>query len=280
MTRRLRGSDDAGSRAAGSRPPPPRPATPGTRAALRSRLRYPPGMPFDTSPGLPAREQVLVRGASDVERRFMSAVYRWMTFGLLVTAFVAWAVATTPAVQQLVFGSRFVFFGLILAELALVVAISAMVNRLSAPAAGGLFVLYSALNGATLSVVLLAYTGASVATAFVTAAGAFGAMSLYGTITKRDLTGWGSFLFMGLIGVVIASVVNLFMRSSMMSWVISCMGVVVFTGLTAYDTQKLRAFARAGGGTAAMPVSGALSLYLDFINLFLSILRLVGGRRD
>lgn len=237
-------------------------------------------MPFDTSPGLPAREQVLVRGASDVERRFMSAVYRWMTFGLLVTAFVAWAVATTPAVQQLVFGSRFVFFGLILAELALVVAISAMVNRLSAPAAGGLFVLYSALNGATLSVVLLAYTGASVATAFVTAAGAFGAMSLYGTITKRDLTGWGSFLFMGLIGVVIASVVNLFMRSSMMSWVISCMGVVVFTGLTAYDTQKLRAFARAGGGTAAMPVSGALSLYLDFINLFLSILRLVGGRRD
>jgi uncharacterized protein len=237
-------------------------------------------MPFDTPAGVPAREQVLVRGASDVERRFMSAVYRWMTFGLVVTAFVAWFVATTPAMQQLVFGSRFVFFGLVIAELALVVAISAMVNRLSAPAAGGLFLLYSALNGATISVVFLTYTGASISTAFVTTAGTFGAMSLYGTVTKRDLTGWGSFLFMGLIGVVIASVVNIFLRSSMLSWVVSCMGVIVFTGLTAYDTQKLRAIARAGGGTAAMPVNGALALYLDFINLFLSILRLVGGRRN
>jgi uncharacterized protein len=229
---------------------------------------------------VPTREQVLVRGASDVERRFMSAVYQWMTLGLVVTAFVAWFVATTPAMQQLVFGSRFVFFGLVIAELALVVAISAMVNRLSAVAAGGLFLLYSALNGATISVVFLTYTGASVSTAFLTTAGTFGAMSLYGTVTKRDLTGWGSFLFMGLIGVVIASVVNIFLRSSMLSWVVSCMGVIVFTGLTAYDTQKLRAIARAGGGTAAMPVNGALALYLDFINLFLSILRLVGGRRD
>ena len=126
---------------------------------------------------------------------------------------------------------------------------------------------------------LIAYTGASVTLAFVTAAGVFGAMSLYGTVTRRDLTSWGSFLFMGLIGVVIASLVNIFLRSSMVSWAISCAGVVVFTGLAAYDTQKLRALARAGGGTASAPVRGALSLYLDFVNLFLSLLRLFGSRR-
>jgi FtsH-binding integral membrane protein len=237
-------------------------------------------MPFDSPARFPARDAVLVRGAaSDVERRFMSAVYGWMTGGLALTALVAYAVASTPALLQLVIGNRAVFFGLIIAELGLVIAISAMVNRLSAAAAGGLFALYSALNGATLSVILLAYTGASVAVAFVSTAGTFAAMSVYGTVTKRDLTSWGSFLFMGLIGVVIASVVNIFLRSSMLSWVVSCMGVVVFTGLTAYDTQKLRALARAGGGAAALPVRGALSLYLDFINLFLSLLRLVGNRR-
>jgi hypothetical protein len=237
-------------------------------------------MPFDSPARFPARDAVLVRGAaSDVERRFMSTVYGWMTGGLALTAVVAYVVASTPALLQVVIGNRAVFFGLIIAELGLVIAISAMVNRLSAAAAGGLFALYSALNGATLSVVLLAYTGASVALAFVSTAGTFGVMSVYGTVTKRDLTSWGSFLFMGLIGVVIASLVNLFLRSTMLSWVVSCMGVVVFTGLTAYDTQKLRALARAGGGAAALPVRGALSLYLDFINLFLSLLRLLGSRR-
>jgi uncharacterized protein len=237
-------------------------------------------MPFDTSARIPAREQVLVRGATDVERRFMSAVYRWMTFGLALTALVAFTVASSPEALQAIYGNRVVFFGLIIAELGLVVTISAAVNRLSAPAAGGLFLLYSALNGATLAVVLLAYTGASVAAAFVTTAGTFAAMSVYGTVTRRDLTSWGSFLFMGLIGIVIASVVNVFLRSSLVSFVVSFMGVIVFTGLTAYDTQKLRAIARAGGGTAALPVNGALALYLDFINLFLSVLRLIGGRRE
>jgi FtsH-binding integral membrane protein len=235
-------------------------------------------MPFDSA-RFPAREQVLVRGASDVERRFMAAVYRWMTLGLGVTAAVAFFVAGSETALRFVIGNRIVFFGLIIAELGLVIAISAAVNRLSAAAAGGLFLLYSALNGATLSVVLLAYTGSSVAIAFVTTAGTFGAMSVYGTVTKRDLTSWGSFLFMGLIGVVLASVVNIFLRSSAMSFVISCAGVVVFTGLAAYDTQKLRAMARAGGTSAAMPVNGALGLYLDFVNLFLSVLRLLGNRR-
>jgi FtsH-binding integral membrane protein len=237
-------------------------------------------MPFDTSARFPAQDQVLVRGRSDVERRFMAAVYRWMTLGLALTAFVAFAIAGSETALRFVLGNRLVFFGLIIAEFGLVIAISAAANRLSAAMAGGLFLLYSALNGATLSVVLLAYTGSSVALAFVTTAGTFGAMSVFATVTRRDLSSWGSFLFMGLIGVVIASVVNVFLHSSAMSFVISCAAVVVFTGLAAYDTQKLRALARAGGGSAAMPVNGALALYLDFVNLFLSLLRLLGNRRS
>jgi FtsH-binding integral membrane protein len=237
-------------------------------------------MPFDASARLPATDQALVRGRSDVERRFMMAVYRWMTLGLAVTALVAYSVATSEAALRLVIGNRFVFFGLIIVEFGLVIAISAAMNRLSAPVAGGLFLLYSALNGATLSVVLLAYTGSSVALAFVTTAGTFGAMSVYATVMRKDLSSWGSFLMMGLIGVVIASVVNVFLGSSMISFVISCAAVVVFTGLAAYDTQKLRALARAGGGVAALPVNGALALYLDFVNLFLALLRLIGNRRE
>jgi uncharacterized protein len=224
--------------------------------------------------------QVLVRGASDVERRFMAAVYRWMALGLLVTAGVAYSVATSPETQQLVFGNRAVFWGLIIAQFGLVIALSAAVQKLSAGVAGALFLLYSALTGATLSVVLLAYTGTSVASAFAVTAGTFLAMSVYGTVTKRDLTGWSTFLFMGLIGVVIASVVNIFMKSSMMQFVISAAAVVVFTGLTAYDTQRLRRMAVAGSGVAALPVNGALRLYLDFINLFLAILNIFGGRRN
>jgi FtsH-binding integral membrane protein len=224
--------------------------------------------------------QVLVRGASDVERRFMSAVYRWMSLGLLVTAGVAFWVASTPEALQVVIGNRMVFWGLVIAQFGLVIALSAAVNKLSAGVAGALFLLYSALTGATMSVVLLAYTGTSVASAFAVTAGTFLAMSIYGTVTKRDLTSWSTFLFMGLIGIVIASVVNIFTKSSMMQWVISAAAVVVFTGLTAYDTQRLRRMAAAGAGVAALPVNGALALYLDFINLFLSLLNLFGGRRD
>ena len=224
--------------------------------------------------------QVLVRGAADVERRFMASVYRWMTFGLLVTAGVAFFVATTPAALQAIFGNKMIFWGLIIAQFGLVIALSAAVNKLSAGTAGALFLLYSALTGATLSVVLLAYTGASVAGAFAATAGTFLAMSFYATVTKRDLSSWSTFLFMGLIGIVIASVVNIFTKSGMVSWVISAAAVVVFTGLTAYDTQRLRRMAALGGAVAALPVNGALSLYLNFINLFLSILNLFGGRRN
>lgn len=237
-------------------------------------------MPFDSPAGFPARQQVLVSGAADVERRFMAAVYRWMALGLVVTAFVAFGVATSEAALRFIFGGRIVLIGLVVAQLGLVVALSAAVNRLSAPVAGALFLLYSALTGVTLSAVLLVYTGGSVASAFGVTAGTFGAMSVYGTVTKKDLSSWSTFLFMGLIGIVIAGVVNLFVGSSLVSFVISCAAVVVFTGLTAYDTQKLRVMARAGGGVAALPIAGALSLYLDFINLFLAILRLFGNRRD
>ncbi len=224
--------------------------------------------------------QVATRAGSDVERRFMASVYRWMTMGLLVTAGTAFYVASTPAVLKVIFGSQLAFWGLIIAQFGLVIALSAAVNKLSAAAAGALFILYSALTGVTLSSVLLVYTGASVTSAFAVTAGTFLAMSVYGTVTKRDLTSWSTFLFMGLIGIVIASVVNIFTKSSMVSWVISCAAVLVFTGLTAYDTQRLRRMAALGGTVAALPVNGALSLYLNFINLFLSILNLFGGRRN
>ena len=244
-------------------------------------------MPFDRSSGpgfapqpYQPQPRVLVSGASDVERTFMSAVYRWMTVGLAVTAGVAYWVATSEAALNVIFGNRLILIGLVVAQLGLVIALTAAAQKLSAPAAGAMFVVYAGLTGVTLSSILLVYTGSSVALAFVTTAGTFGAMSVYGTVTRRDLTAWRSFLMMGLIGMVIAGVVNIFLHSSALSFVYSCVGVLVFTGLTAYDTQKLRAFAQAGGGTASLAVNGALSLYLDFVNLFLSLLRLMGNRRD
>ncbi len=219
-------------------------------------------------------------GAVDAERAFIGAVYRWMALGLLTTAGVAFGVATTPTLLEVVVTNRWVFYGLMIAQFGVVIALSAMLPRLSRAAAGGLFLLYSALTGMTFSVLLLVYTGDSVALAFGITAGTFAAMSVYGTVTRRDLTSWSSFLMMGLFGVVIAGLVNVFLQSSAMQFVLSCAAVVVFTGLTAYDTQKLRAYARAGGATTAgAPISGALSLYLDFINLFLAVLQLLGGRR-
>jgi FtsH-binding integral membrane protein len=243
-------------------------------------------MPFDTTRpsrppfNAPPRAPAYAVGVVDAERTFIGAVYRWMALGLVVTAGVAFLVASTPDLLEAVVLNRWVFYGLMIAEFGLVIALSAMLPRLSATAAGGLFLLYSALNGATLSVILLIYTGNSVALAFGITAGTFAAMSVYGTVTRRDLTSWSSFLMMGLVGVIIASLVNLFLHSTAMQFVISCAAVVVFTGLTAYDTQKLRAYARAGGAAvAAAPVVGALNLYLDFINLFLAVLQIFGGRR-
>lgn len=206
-------------------------------------------------------------------------VYAWMGGGLLITAFMAMVTVSSPALLNAVFGNRLVFYGLILGELGLVVAISGAITRLSATAASLLFILYAALNGITMSVIFTVYTAESISSTFVVTAATFGAMSAYGYLTKRDLTGWGSFLFMGLVGVVIASLVNIFTQSSAVAWIISAMGVIVFTGLTAYDTWKIKAMAVAGAEGRKPAILGALTLYLDFINLFLMLLRFLGNRR-
>lgn len=215
----------------------------------------------------------------------MTQVYQWMTAGLAVTAGTAWFVAGTPSIQQAIFSSSWIFIGLIIAQLGLVVALSAAVQKMSSAAATGVFLLYSALTGLTLSSVFIVYPIGSITNAFVVTAGTFLAMSVYGTVTKRDLTAMGSFLTMGLIGIIIAMVVNFFLKSSMMDFIISCVGVLVFTGLTAYDTQKIKEFganAPLDDATAMRRgvILGSLTLYLDFINLFLMILRLFGGNRD
>ncbi len=214
---------------------------------------------------------------------FLARVYAWMTAGLLTTALAAFVTLSSPDFLRMVVGNRVLFFGLMIAELGLVVWLSGLVGRLSSTAAGAVFLFYSALNGVTLSVVFLAFTSASIVSTFVVTAGTFGAMSVYGLVTKRELDGLGSFAFMGLVGVVLASVVNLFLRNDMLGFVVSCAGVIVFVALTAYDTRKLRAMATAVDGRSEEgrrgAVSGALALYLDFINLFLMLLNLFGRRR-
>lgn len=216
---------------------------------------------------------------------FMRGVYAWMSGGLLLTAVVAFGVINTPALIQAVANNPGILLVLILAELGLVLAISAGISKLSGTMATSLFMLYSGLNGVTLAPILLLYTGASVAGTFVICAGMFGAMSLYGLTTKKDLTSWGSFLFMGLIGIILASVVNIFLQSAMMEFVISGVGVLVFTGLTAWDTQQLKTMGETAPSDDATAVRrgtilGALRLYLDFINLFLMLLRFFGQMRD
>lgn len=221
----------------------------------------------------------------EVVNAFMRGVYGWMCLGLLLTAAASAFMVSSPAMMQAVFGNQILFFGLIIAELGLVIGLSAAISRLSAGTASGLFLLYSALNGITLAAIFAVYAKATIVNAFLVTGGMFGAMSLYGLLTKKDLTSFGSFLFMGLIGIVIASVVNIFTKSAMLDFVISCVGVLVFLGLTAYDTQKLRVMgemAPADDATAVRrgTILGALTLYLDFINLFLMMLRLFGSNRD
>jgi uncharacterized protein len=222
---------------------------------------------------------------TEVLNAFMRGIYAWMSAGLGLTALTAFYVANTPSIQQAVFSSPMLLIVLIVAQLGIVVAISAAVHKLSAAAATGLFMFYSGLNGVTLSIIFVVYTTASITTAFVVCAGMFGAMSLYGLTTKKDLTSWGSFLFMGLIGIILASVVNIFLRNPIMHFVISGVGVLVFVGLTAYDTQKLQRMGESApmGDSLALrrgTILGALTLYLDFINLFLMLLRFFGQTRD
>ena len=217
---------------------------------------------------------------------YVRSVYNWMCIGLALTGFVAFYVSTSETILRLVFGNRLLFFGIIVAELALVFSIAGMVNRMRAGTATALFVIYSALNGVVLSSIFLVYTRASIFSTFFICSATFLACSIYGWTTKRDLTSLGGFLFMGLIGIIIASLVNLFIRSSAMSLIVSYIGVFVFVGLTAYDTQKIKNMALTqpadldGAVIRKGAILGALSLYLDFINLFLMLLRIFAHSRD
>jgi uncharacterized protein len=214
---------------------------------------------------------------------FVRSVYNWMFIGLALTGFIAYYVANDATLRNIVQHS---FIIIILAELGLVIAISGFINKLSASTATGLFVLYSALNGAMLSSIFLIYKIETIGMTFFTCSATFLACSIYGWTTKKDLTSMGSFFMMGLFGIVIASLANLFMKSSALSMIISYIGVFVFIGLTAYDTQKLKnmALTQPDGLDGAVirkgAILGALSLYLDFINLFIMLLNIFGGRRD
>lgn len=217
---------------------------------------------------------------------FVRSVYNWMCIGLALTGFTAFFVSNNETMRHLVFGNQLIFFGLIIAELVMVFSLVSRVNKMSAGAATSLFVVYSVLNGVTLSFVFLVYTSASIVSTFFICSATFLVCSIYGWTTKKDLTSFGGFLLMGLFGIIIASLVNMFIRSSAMHMMISYIGVFVFVGLTAYDTQKLKNMALnqpAGLDGAVIrkgAILGALSLYLDFINLFLFLLRILGQGRD
>lgn len=225
----------------------------------------------------------IVERANTGIQAYMAQVYGWMFCGLLLTGAVAWYAAQTR-IPYILATNSIALIGLIVAQFALVFVISGMVNRLSGAVATGLFMLYSVLTGITFSSIFLIYTGDSIFGTFIVAAGMFGAMSAYGYVTKRDLTGIGSMLFMALIGLVLASLVNMWLKSSGLANIISYAGVLIFVGLTAYDTQKLK---NMGAQLSAddrdnfrkYSIVGALTLYLDFINLFLMLLRIFGNRR-
>ncbi len=214
-------------------------------------------------------------------KKTMSGVFIWMLVGLAVTALASYITVTTPAILTAVFGSPFLLITLIIAELALVVVLSLAINKISSAVATALFILYSLINGITLSCVFLAYDLGTVFMAFAISAVMFGGMAVFGYVTKRDLTTVGSFLIMGLFGVLIAMVVNMFLRSDVMSYVISIVAVLVFVGLTAFDTQRIKnsvAHYRDTESLNKLIIIGALSLYLDFINIFLHMLRLLGRK--
>lgn len=217
------------------------------------------------------------------QQRFMVRVYNWMGSGLALTGIMAWFTSTNETILNILVTNPMLFIVLLLGELGLVFYLAARVMHMSASQAMGVFFLYAGLNGVTLAPLFLLYTTASLASTFMVTAGMFGAMSIYGYTTKKDLTSWGSFLFMGLIGIIIASIVNMFMNSSALYWVITYAGILIFVGLTAYDTQKIKETNILGNeGTdedTKEAIRGALSLYLDFINLFLMMLRLMGDRR-
>lgn len=227
-----------------------------------------------------SNSSIIEKSTSRVQT-YMSHVYGWMTVGLLLTALVAWYASTNLQLLQLLYRGMWV---LLIAELGLVFVISGFINRLSGAAATTLFMLYSVLNGCTFSIYFIVYTSSSIASVFFITAGMFAAMAFYGYTTKRDLSAFGRFLFMGLIGIVIASLVNLFLKSEPLMWAVTYIGVFVFAGLTAYDNQKLKELGENisyddQNVFRRFVILGALTLYLDFINLFIMLLRVFGDRR-
>ena len=235
----------------------------------------------DLSTTIEREQRMEATGAFPV---LMRKVYLWMTFALLITGFTAYYVASSEAILYAIMSNQVIFWGLVIAEFALVLGLSAAINKLSLTMATLMFVLYSVINGATLSFLLLIYTASSVFNVFLITAGTFAAMALFGYFTKTDLSSWGKYLLMALIGLIIASVVNIFTKSSGLEMILNYLGVLIFVGLTAYDTQKIKVMmlqaTDAGEGAQKMALLGALSLYLDFINLFIYLLRIFGSRRD
>ncbi|MBQ7442094.1 MAG: Bax inhibitor-1/YccA family protein [Prevotella sp.] len=228
------------------------------------------------------RQQEIV--STNTFSALMRKVYTWMALALTITGFTAYYVASSPAILQAIMTNQILFFGLLIGELALVWGVSAAINRLSLTTATLLFILYSVLNGVTMSFIFLAYTMTSIASVFFITAGTFAAMSLYGYFTKADLSKMGQILFMALIGLIIATIVNLFIKSSGLTMILSYVGVLIFVGLTAWDTQKIKQMLQlapdTGESAQKVALMGALSLYLDFINLFLYLLRIFGNSRD
>ena len=212
----------------------------------------------------------------------MRKVYVWMTLALAITGLTAYGVATSPGLMQAIYTNQILFWGLIIAEFALVIGVSAAINRLSLGTATFMFVLYSVINGALLSYIFVLYTASSISTVFFITAGTFAAMALIGYTTKTDLSSWGKILLMALIGLIIATIVNVFIKSTMFDMILSYVGVLIFVGLTAYDSQKIKQMLLqapdAGESAQKVALLGALSLYLDFINLFLYLLRIFGKR--
>ncbi len=219
-----------------------------------------------------------------VQAALMRNVYSWMTLALVITGFVSMYVAKSYTLISMIMQNSIAFWGLLIAEIGLVVYLSARIHRISFTTATLLFIAYAILNGVTMAFIFLVYTMSSIATTFFITAGTFGIMALYGYVTKKDLTRIGNICFMALIGLIIASLVNIFLHNSMMDLIISCVGVLLFVGLTAYDSQKIKQLLTGEGieineTTQKIALMGAMTLYLDFINLFLYLLRLLGDRK-
>ncbi len=217
------------------------------------------------------------------QQRFMVRVYNWMAAGLALTGIMALYISSSETMTQLIFGNRAIPIILIVIQLGLVIYLSGWAHKMSASQATGIFLLYAGLTGVTLSVIFLVYTTSSIASTFFVTAGTFGALSMYGYVTKKDLSGFGQFLFMGLIGLILSRVANMFIASASFDSALNIIGVLIFAGLTVYDTQKIKRMNILGNeGTdedTKEAIVGALTLYLDFINLFLHLLRIMGDRR-